>query len=67
MNVIDSWGPRPNELKEKFISWKNEGLLEDTSSKIKFVNRWYLKDKNQSIQKEFIDLIKKWKKAKNDK
>ncbi len=66
LNVLGTWGPRPKQLQIEFNEWKKDENF-DTNTKIKKVNRWYLKDKNKSIQKEFIDLIKDWKKIQNDR
>jgi hypothetical protein len=60
LNIMATWGPRPQELQSQFNEWKKEEDF-DINTKIKKVNRWYLKDKTLSIQKEFIDLIKKMK------
>ncbi len=62
LNELGTWGPRPQELQEAFLEWKKDDSF-DLNEKIKKVNRWYLKDKGQTIQKEFIDLIKEWKKT----
>lgn len=60
LNIMLTWGPRPLELQELFNEWKKAADF-DLNTKIKKVNRWYLKDKNQHIQKEFIHLIKNLK------
>lgn len=62
LNELGSWGPRPKALQDEFLEWKKADDF-DVNTKIKKVNRWYIKDKNQSIQAEFVDLIKNWKKT----
>lgn len=64
LNILNTWGPRPKKLQALFFEWKNDPDF-DLNTKIKKVNRWYLKDKSKSIQEEFIDLIKNMKQDKN--
>lgn len=59
LNELGHWGPRPASLTQFVKQWMMEGI--DMNEKIKRVNRWYHKDNSESIQKEFIDLIKYWK------
>lgn len=66
LNELGSWGPRPIVLQDLFNEWKKEEDF-DLNTKIKKVNRWYIKDKNESIQEEFIALIKTWKKTQDVK
>lgn len=66
LNELGTWGPRPKALQDLFLDWKKEADF-DLNTKIKKVNRWYLKDKNESIQTEFVDLIKNWKKKQDVK
>lgn len=66
LNELGTWGPRPAALQEQFLEWKKDADF-DLNTKIKMVNRWYLKDKDQNIQTEFIDLIKNWKKTQHAK
>jgi len=62
LNVLGTFGPRPKILQEQFSEWKKDGLVEQLEDKIKRTYRWYRKDKNESIQKEFIRLVREWKK-----
>lgn len=66
LNTLATWGPRPTELQDQFNEWKKDPEF-DTNTKIKMVNRWYIKDKNQNIQKEFIQLVKNMKQDTNAK
>lgn len=59
LKELGTWGPRPEALSNLVNEWKPENL--DLNEKIKRVNRWYLKDAGESVQKEFIELIKNWK------
>lgn len=58
---LGTWGPRPQALGKLVNEWKIEGI--DNDEKLKRVHKWYRKDNSESIQKEFIDAIRKWKKA----
>jgi len=51
------WGPRPAPAQELLSAWKNnpEGKLWDEFEKE--LHGWYAKDKTQSLQHEFIQLI----------
>lgn len=66
LNELGTWGPRPQALKEEFEEWKKLPDF-DINTKIKLLNRWYIKDKDQHIQTELIDLIKTWKKTQDAK
>jgi len=57
--LIGSWGPRPQEAQErmKVLSQTPELKKEEIITEIQI---WYARDKNQSIQKEFLDLLKSW-------
>lgn len=66
LNELGTWGPRPKALQDEFLEWKKDENF-DVNTKIKKVNRWYIKDKDQHIQAEFVDLIKKWKKTQDVK
>jgi hypothetical protein len=60
LKELGTWGPRPTALAELVTSWKPENL--DINEKIKRTHRWYIKDNGESVQKEFIENIKTWKK-----
>ena len=54
-NVLATWGPRPASLQALYKEWKEqkvpyEILAED-------LHRWYAKDKNREMDREFCDLI----------
>lgn len=57
--LIGSWGPRPQETQErmKVLSQSPELKKEDIITEIQL---WYARDKNQSIEKEFLELLKSW-------
>lgn len=55
LNEIFIWGPRPQKAQEYFDSLKNQGLAKEEI--IKEIHSWYAKDKCQSLENEFIELI----------
>jgi len=59
---IGTWGPRPRPATEYFYEQRAAGTEE---AKIKEnIQRWYLADKEQTIQKEFEALLSDWTKEK---
>jgi hypothetical protein len=57
---IGTWGPRPRPATEYFYEQRAAGTDE---AKIKEnIQRWYLADKEQTIQKEFEELLSDWAK-----
>ncbi|MCB1024103.1 MAG: thioredoxin family protein [Acidobacteria bacterium] len=56
--LLGTWGPRPKELMEHFFEMRDGGM---ESSLIKEnIQRWYLKNKGQAVQKEFEGLLINW-------
>ncbi len=55
---IGTWGPRPKISMDYFLEMKHQGL--EKPQMMENLQRWYLADKNQSIQDEFESLIEKW-------
>lgn len=58
---LGTWGPRPVSIQEKVISYKEEHPEMDKTDFANNLHKWYGKDKAQSLQSEFIQLINKWK------
>lgn len=56
---IGTWGPRPAEAQEKAMKWKDDP---DISKKewAEMLHKWYAKDKTQTQQAEFKQLIEEW-------
>lgn len=62
LDVLNTWGPRPAEVQAEVmrnkaalenITDETERMLSNEASK-KMVQKWYAKDKTQSIQAEFL-------------
>ena len=59
LEEVGTWGPRPKEAMEYRAGLVEEGLEKaEISEKIQ---RWYLSNKEESIQEEFGELLEKWK------
>jgi hypothetical protein len=58
MNILFSWGPRPIVAQEMVMDFKHAPEPKKPYTEfVVEVQKWYAKDKGQSIQQEFIDLL----------
>ncbi len=59
LEIKGSWGPRPTEAQEMYMSdrEKPDFSHEEAAEKL---HLWYAKDKGQSIQSEFVQLLNEW-------
>ncbi len=51
------WGPRPASAQELLLAWKKNPEGKSWEDFEKELHGWYAKDKGQSIQEEFIQLL----------
>lgn len=58
LEEIGTWGPRPQAAMDLFYELKSRGL--EKPAIMESIQRWYISDKNQTIQAEFEELIAKW-------
>ena len=58
LEVIGTWGPRPQIAMDLFYELRKQGM--EKSLQMENLQRWYLSDKNQSIQIEFENLLNGW-------
>ena len=58
LTEIGTWGPRPQISMDYFLEMKHQGL--EKPQMMENLQRWYIADKNQSIQDEFEILIENW-------
>ena len=65
LEVVGTWGPRPQVSMDYFHELKNQGL--EKPEIMEKIQRWYLADKEHSIQTEFENLLDQWTKNKVDK
>ncbi|KGL58748.1 thioredoxin family protein [Polaribacter sp. Hel1_85] len=56
-NVIDTWGPRPTVATKMVADYKAEHGVIDAQFK-QDLQVWYNKDKGQSLQEDFVQLVK---------
>ena len=60
LKELGTWGPRPKELHEMAMVFKNHPEF-DYKESVRRLHDWYDKDMTKSIQDELTDLIKDWK------
>jgi len=58
LNIVGTWGPRPEPVQALMLEAKAAGKTFDEIHDI--VHGWYAKDKTQTLQTEFLALIKAW-------
>jgi len=58
LREIGTWGPRPQAAMDYFYEMKAQGL--EKPQMMENLQRWYLADENQTIQKEFEILLDVW-------
>ena len=59
LEEMGTWGPRPTPVQKMMQDFKEN----PTMTKPEFaetIQRWYIQDKNQTIQKEFMELLDEW-------
>ena len=61
LEEIGTWGPRPQMAMEYFYEMRDGGKMEKPQM-MENMQRWYLQDKEKSIQAEFSVLLDKWAK-----
>ena len=60
LEEIGTWGPRAQAAMDYFVEMKADNL--EKPQMMENLQRWYLQDKEQSIQKEFENLFDGWAK-----
>lgn len=58
LREIGTWGPRPKPAMDRFYELRDLGM--EKPAIMENIQRWYIGDKNQTIQREFEELIAKW-------
>ena len=58
LEEIGSWGPRPQIAMEYFIEMRDSGM--EKPQMMENMQRWYLQDKEKSIEAEFSILLDEW-------
>ncbi len=62
LEELGIWGPRPQAAMDLFIEMRSRGL--EKPLMMENLQRWYIADKNVSIQTEFENLLNEWTSAK---
>ncbi|HEY0429779.1 MAG TPA: thioredoxin family protein [Pyrinomonadaceae bacterium] len=58
LEEIGVWGPRPQIAMNYFFEMRKNGM--EKPQMMENIQRWYLQDKEQSLQKEFAGLLEEW-------
>jgi hypothetical protein len=58
---LGTWGPRPKIAMDYFFEMKADGL--EKPQMMENMQRWYNRDKEQSLQTEFETLLSEWNKS----
>lgn len=58
LEEIGTWGPRPQVAMEYFLEMRDSGM--EKSQMMENLQRWYLQDKEKSIETEFSVLLDDW-------
>jgi hypothetical protein len=58
LEELGTWGPRPQAAMNYFFEMKKNGL--EKPQMMENIQRWYLQDKEQSLQAEFETLLEEW-------
>ena len=62
LETIGTWGPRPKAAMDYYHELKNQGL--EKPQIMENLQRWYLQDKEKSLQSEFEVLLSEWSNSK---
>lgn len=59
LEVLGSWGPRPEEAQDLFMSLASseETTWQEVAEKL---HKWYADDKTESVQREFLAVLEEW-------
>ncbi len=61
LEELGNWGPRPQVAMDYFAEMRERGMEKDDM--MENMQRWYLKDREQTIQNEFEKLLTVWRSA----
>ncbi|MGF1669195.1 MAG: thioredoxin family protein [Balneolaceae bacterium] len=59
LEILGTWGPRPEKAAELYDSLRNTSDLE-YKEVAERLHKWYADNKHEDLQKEFEGLLKKW-------
>ncbi len=52
------WGPRPAPAQQLLVNWKNNPANKTWDDFEKELHEWYAKDKSNTLQSEFLKIIR---------
>lgn len=58
---VGLWGPRPHHISEMTKKFKMENPEISHDDFVKHLHLWYAKDRGESLQRDFIALVPRWK------
>lgn len=58
--VIGNWGPRPHKIQQMVKEYKTQHPNASHDEFVKNLHLWYAKDKGESLQNDFAQLITRW-------
>jgi len=58
LEEVGTWGPRPQAAMNYFYEMREQGI--EKPQMMENLQRWYLQDDEQSIQREFENLLDEW-------
>lgn len=64
LEEIGAWGPRPQVAMEYFLEMRDSGM--EKPKMMENMQRWYLQDKEKSIEAEFSVLLDQWANKKKE-
>lgn len=59
LEILGSWGPRPETTQYFYQSQKNDPEISGKKA-AENLHKWYADDRTQSIQNEFLDILDDW-------
>lgn len=65
LEELGTWGPRPKAAMDYFFEMKTQGL--EKPQMMENIQRWYIADKEKSLQTEFENLLDNWSKQKEQR
>jgi hypothetical protein len=57
-HVMGTWGPKPEYLKDRLKAYKQDALGVSPTEFSEGTHLWYAKDKNQSLERELMELFR---------
>jgi hypothetical protein len=59
LEILGTWGPRPKEAYEMYKAQRSNPDIPNKQA-VENLHLWYARDKGESIQQEFLELLEEW-------